>query len=112
MGMNYQLANVPATAEALIGKQVAVSGNMDSSAGAGISSVRISSKKSWSFKSADYRREGEAGCTVERCETLRSRRPFTSAADVGAHVERAERPQTAAGSGSEAGDRCPSFPET
>ena len=43
MGMNYQLANVPATAEALIGKQVAVSGNMDSSAGAG-GSMRIKVK--------------------------------------------------------------------
>ena len=33
-------------------------------------------------------------------------------AHLGPHVGRAERPQTAAGSGSEAGDRCPSFPET
>ena len=44
MGMNYKLVNVPASAEALIGKQVAVTGNMDSSASGG-GSMTIKVKK-------------------------------------------------------------------
>lgn len=44
MGMNYQLVNVPASAEPLIGKQVAVTGNMDSS-GSSAGTMRIKVKK-------------------------------------------------------------------
>lgn len=42
MGMNYKLVNMPTGAEAMIGKQVAVTGNMDSSAsGAGGMTIKV-----------------------------------------------------------------------